>query len=132
MSKAEKSTTENTAVSTQDSQRQAEKASGGEITNGTVKAAESGNNEAEKETFIYIGPTIRAGALKTNAMMIGTKDEVKNYLGDILEDIPQAERLLVTADRLADSKKRVKEKGTLLNKYYNEVSSLDHEKRRNK
>ncbi len=132
MAKAEKSTTENTAVSTQDSQRQAEKASGGEITNGTVKAAESGNNKAEKETFIYIGPTIRAGALKTNAMMIGTKDEVKNYLGDILEDIPQAERLLVTADRLADSKKRVKEKGTLLNKYYNEVSSLDHEKRRNK
>lgn len=120
---------ENTAVNTQDSQEQAENAAGGENTAETKEAAENGNDEAEKETFIYIGPTVRGGALKSNAALTGSREDVKGYLKGILEAIPQVERLLVPVSRLAESKGRVKEKGTLLNKYYNEVASLDNAKK---
>lgn len=150
MARTSKNTAGNTAVNTQDDQKQAEKAAGGEITVEAEKTAETGDNEAkegdkeaekenngakeenkeaEKETLIYIGPTVKGGALKTNAALTGTREEIKEYLKGILEDIPQVERLLVPAKRLADSKGKVKEKGTLLNKYYNEVASLDNAKK---
>ncbi len=120
---------EDTAVNTQEGQERAEKAAGGENTAETKEAAENGNNGAEKETFIYIGPDVRGGALKTNAALTGTREEVRGYLKGILEAVPQVERLLVPVSRLAESKGKVKEKGTLLNKYYNEVASLDNAKK---
>lgn len=120
MAKAVKNTAED-AVNTQDSQKQPEKIAG-ENTVETKKAA-------EKETFIYIGPTVRAGALRTNAAFTGTRNEVKEYLKEILEEIPQVERLFVPVKRLAESKEKIKDKGTLLNKYYNEIASLNHVKR---
>ena len=129
MARAVKSTAGNAAVNTQDSQKQPEKTAGGENTAETKKTAEKGNNKAEKETLIYIGPTVKGGALKTNAALTGTREEIKEYLKGILEDIPQVEKLLVPTKRLADSKGKVKEKGTLLNKYYNEVASLDNAKK---
>lgn len=129
MARAGKGTAGNAAVNTQDDQERAEKAAGGENTAEAGKAAEKGNNEAEKETFIYIGPTVKGGALKTNAALTGTRGEVKEYLKGILEEIHQVERLLVPVKRLADSKGKVKEKGTLLNRYYNEVASLDNAKK---
>lgn len=139
MARTSKNTAGNPAVNTQDGQKQAEKAAGGEITVEAEKTAEKGDNEAkeenkeaEKKTLIYIGPTVMGGALKTNAALTGTREEIRDYLKGILEVIPQVERLLVPVDRLAESKGRVQEKGTLLNKYYNEIASLDNVKRRDK
>lgn len=129
MVRATKNAEENAAVNTQKSQKQPEKAAGGENTAETKKAAEKGNNEAERETFIYIGPTVKGGALKTNAALTGTREEIKKYLKGVLEDIPQVEKLLIPVGRLAENKGKVKEKGTLLNKYYNEVASLDDAKK---
>lgn len=120
MARIAKSTAENAAVNTQDSQEQPEKAVG--------ETAET-QKMAEKETFIYIGPTVKAGALRTNTTFTGTKNEIKKYLKEILEEIPQVERLLVPVKKLAESKERIRDKGTLLNKYYNEIASLNHAKR---
>lgn len=128
MARTGRNTAGDTAVNAQDGQKRAEKAVGGEITVEAEKAAEKGDNEAEKETLIYIGPTVKGGALKANATLTGTRGEIKGYLKGILEEIPQVERLLIPVDRLADSKGKVKEKGTLLNRYYNEVASLDNAK----
>lgn len=133
MARTAKTAAEKAAVNTQESQEQAVKAAGGEDTAVNTQEgqerAENGNNGAEKETFIYIGPDVRGGALKTNAALTGTREEVRGYLKGILEAVPQVERLLVPVSRLAESKGKVKEKGTLLNKYYNEVASLDNAKK---
>ncbi|MCM1217503.1 MAG: hypothetical protein NC331_13830 [Lachnospiraceae bacterium] len=126
MAKTSKSTAGTATVDAQDGQRQAEEAAGGEITVEAGKTAKKGDNGDVREILIYIGPTVKGGALKTNATLTGTRGEIKEYLKGILEDIPQVERLLVPATRLAESKGRVTEKGTLLNRYYNEVASLDN------
>lgn len=129
MARTVKGMSEDTSVNTLDGPKQAEKAAGGENTAETKKTAEKGCGESEKKTLIYIGPTVKGGALKTNAALTGTREEIRGYLKGILEAIPQVERLLVSVDRLAESKGRVQEKGTLLNKYYNEIVSLDNAKK---
>lgn len=124
-----KKTVESTAVASSDSQNEAKKEAVKENTVEKVKMAEKGKYEAEKETYIYIGPTVRAGELKANTMLTGTKQEIKEYLKEILEAIPQIERLLIQIRNLAESKNKVGQKGTLLNKLYNEVVSLDYAKK---
>lgn len=119
----------NTPVASSDSQNEAEKETVKENTTEEVKTARKGKYEAEKETYIYIGPTIRAGELKSNAMFTGTREEIKEYLKEILEAIPQAERLLIPLRNLAESKSKVGQKGTLLNRFYNEIVSLDYAKK---
>lgn len=124
-----KKTAGSTAVASSDSQNGAKKEVVKENTAEEVKAAEKGKYEAVKETFIYIGPTVRAGELKANAMLTGTREEIKEYLKEILEAIPQVERLLIPLRNLAESKNKVGQKGTLLNKFYNEIVSLDYAKK---
>lgn len=124
-----KKTAGNTAVASSDSHTEAEKEAVKENTAEEVKTAKKGKYGAEKETYIYIGPTIRAGELKQNAMLTGTREEIREYLKEILEAIPQAERLLIPLRNLAESKSKVGQKGTLLNKFYNEVVSLDNAKK---
>lgn len=119
----------NTAMASSDSQNEAIKEADKENTTEKVKVAEKGKYGAVKETFIYIGPTVRAGELKENAMLTGTREEIREYLKEILEAIPQVERLLVPLRNLAEGKNRVGQKGTLLNKFYNEVVSLDYAKK---
>ena len=125
---AGKGTTKNTAVEPEGS-KQTEYMADSESVSETEKVMKNGEKEDTKETLVYIGPTVKAGLLRTNAALTGTREEIREYLGDILKDIPQVERLLIPIARLAESKRRVKEKGTLLNKFYNDVVSLDYAKR---
>ncbi|GEM_PF-5811254 len=126
---AVKKKAENTVQDSSDSQNGAETGLVKENTAETENKAKNGKYATEKETYIYIGPTVRAGALKANTMLTGTKEEVKGFLENILEEIPQVEKLLIPLNKLADSKNRVNSKGTLLNKYYNEIISLDTAKK---
>lgn len=126
-----KKAAENTAVASSDSHTEAEKEVVKENTAEKTKAAKNGKYEAVKEIYMYIGPTIRAGELKSNAMLTGTREEIKEYLKEILEAIPQVERLLIPLRNLAECKNKVGEKGTLLNKFYNEIVSLDYKKKEN-
>lgn len=45
--------------------------------------------------FVYAGPSLPHGRLKEHAVFNGTFEDVKAYLADVLEDYPQAERLIV-------------------------------------
>lgn len=106
----------------------------GKTVNNTTndKKTDSGaNNEAtggkkegrETVTLAYIGPSLPAGLLKSNKIMIGTREEIKKELSGVLEKYPLVERLLVPVEKLAEKKDRAATAGNILNKYYNDVAS---------
>ena len=105
-----------------------------EKTNNTTKdgKADSGaNNEAtegekkegETVTLAYIGPSLPAGLLKTNKIMIGTREEIKKELAAVLEKYPLVEKMLVPVEKLAEKKNRAATAGNILNKYYTDIVS---------
>ena len=58
--------------------------------------------------FVYAGPSLPHGRLKEHAVFNGTFEDVKAYLADVLEDYPQAERLIVPVERLSAFAAKVK------------------------
>lgn len=87
-----------------------------------TKDTNKGKNFAE-ETFIYIGPTTRTGLIE-NTIIKGTRESVEEYLKDTIKEIPQVKKLLVTTESLSANKAKIRQKGTLLNKYFNDILSL--------
>lgn len=87
------------------------------------KGQETANTNATEETFIYIGPTTRTGLIE-NTIVKGTRESVEEYLKDAIAEIPQIKMLIVPTESLAVNRAKVKQTGTLLNKYYNDVLSL--------
>lgn len=87
------------------------------------KGQETANTNATEETFIYIGPTTHTGLIE-NTIVKGTRESVEEYLKDAIEGIPQIKMLIVPTESLAVNRAKVKQTGTLLNKYYNDVLSL--------
>lgn len=97
------------------------------------KAVSGANNEAtggkEKEedketvTLAYIGPSLPDGLLKTNKIMIGTREEIKKELAAVLEKYPLVEKMLVPVEKLAEKKNRAATAGNILNKYYTDIVS---------
>lgn len=86
------------------------------------KGQETANANATEETFIYIGPTTRTGLIE-NTIVKGTRESVEEYLKDAIAEIPQIKMLIVPTESLAVNRAKVKQTGTLLNKYYNDVLS---------
>ena len=95
--------------------------------NTTVKAekAETGADKkaegAEKATLVYIGPQLPKGKLKTNKIMIGTEEEIKAELKEVLSEYPLVEKMLVPIEQLAEKKDRAKTPGNIMNKYYSDI-----------
>ena len=91
------------------------------------KKADSGaDNEAtggETVTLAYIGPPLPAGLLKTNKIMIGTREEIMKELAGVLEKYPLVEKMLVPVEKLAEKKDKVRTAGNILNKYYTDIVS---------
>ena len=86
------------------------------------KRQETANTEATEETFIYIGPTTKG--LIENTIVKGTRESVEEYLKDVIAEIPQVKMLIVPTESLATNRAKVKQAGTLINKYYDDVLSL--------
>lgn len=72
---------------------------------------------------MYAGPSLPHGRLKEHAVFNGTFEDVKAYLADVLEDYPQAERLIVPVERLSAFAAKVKTPGNIAHKYYNDIVS---------
>lgn len=94
-----------------------------ETTVETETTQKTANTEATKGRFMYIGPTLETG-LQENAILQGTRESVEAYLKPTIEKYPQVRLLLVTTEKLADAKEKVKTAGTILNKYYTDIVSL--------
>jgi hypothetical protein len=92
------------------------------------KAADGANSSAtdtkETLTLVYIGPTLPAGQLKSNKIMVGTLDEIKEDLKTVLEKYPLVEKMLVPVEQLAAKKDKAKTAGNVLNKYYSDIVSM--------
>lgn len=97
------------------------------------KAVSGANSEATGEekqqepgeivTLAYIGPSLPAGLLKTNKILIGTKEEIEKELAAVLEKYPLVKKMLVPVEKLAEKKDRAATAGNILNKYYTDISS---------
>ena len=97
---------------------------GKEADSGADSAATEGKEkEGEAVTLAYIGPQLPGGLLKTNKIMIGTREEIMKELAGVLEKYPLVERLLVPVDKLAEKKDKARTAGNILNKYYSDIVS---------
>ena len=74
-------------------------------------------------TLAYIGPSLPAGLLKTNKILIGTREEIDKELAAVLEKYPLVGKMLVPVEKLAEKKDRAATAGNILNKYYTDIVS---------
>lgn len=95
------------------------------------EATEGKKSGGEAVTLAYIGPSLPAGLLKTNKIMIGTKEEIMKELAGVLEKYPLVEKMLVPVEKLAEKKDKARTAGNILNKYYSDITSMiaAHEKK---
>ena len=95
------------------------------------EATEGKKSGGETVTLAYIGPSLPAGLLKTNKIMIGTKEEIMKELAGVLEKYPPVEKMLVPVEKLAEKKDKARTAGNILNKYYSDITSMiaAHEKK---
>lgn len=110
---------------------------------GTVRTAEAAGNQAnqeptqaaqtgqeapqeaaERETLVYVGPSLPRGQLKQNSIYIGTRQEIEKELAPVLEKFPLVNNLLVPISTIATAKVKTKQAGTALHKYCADMVSL--------
>lgn len=70
------------------------------------EATEGEKKERETVTLAYIGPSLPAGLLKTNKILIGTREEINKELAAVLEKYPLVGKMLVPVEKLAEKKER--------------------------
>lgn len=87
------------------------------------EATEEEKKEGETVTLAYIGPSLPAGLLKTNKILIGTREEIDKELAAVLEKYPLVGKMLVPVEKLAEKKGKAATAGNILNKYYTDIVS---------
>jgi len=75
------------------------------------------------DLFVYAGPSLPRGRLKENAVFRGTFPTIAAYLSDVLEEYPQAAKLIVPVERLGAFSIKVKTPGNIAHKYYTDIVS---------
>lgn len=91
-----------------------------------TEGKETEQEATEKEEVVklaYIGPTLPAGQLKCNKILIGTETEIKKELEAVLEKYPLVEKMLVPASQIGKKKDKAKTTGNILHKYYADLVS---------
>lgn len=92
----------------------------------TVNKTEMKNAETENkgyQHFVYIGPSLPGGKLKSNIVLCGGIEGIKKYYKDVIEEYPEVARLIVPVQKLGELKEKVQTPGNIINKYYNDVVS---------
>lgn len=95
-----------------------------------VEAAEAPQDSTRRKLwegysqFVYIGPSLPGGLLKKNAVMIGTFEQIKAYLAPVLENFPQAERLIYPTEKAGYAMKKAQAQGNIIHKCYTDLVSL--------
>lgn len=88
----------------------------------TAKAAEAAKYNGVKN-FVYVGPSLPGGRLKSNVVLIGTYAEIMEYHKEAVSRYPGVERLFVPVSSLADAKAKLQNGGNALSKYYQDVAA---------
>lgn len=73
--------------------------------------------------FVYIGPSLPSGRLKSNTVLCGGIESIKEYYKEVIEKYPQVERLIVPVKKLGELKEKIQTHGNIINKYYGDLVS---------
>lgn len=92
------------------------------VTEDDKKVSETMEKE-ETKTLVYIGPSLPAGQLKANRTLIGTTQEIKEELKEVLEKYPLVEKMLVPVEKMSEKKDKARTAGNIMNKYYMDIVS---------
>lgn len=117
------------ALDTHNAARGAETSAATNDTADGENAAQSGadgaesNDPNEYNMFVYVGPTLPNGQLKENSVFRGIFTDILKYLANVLEQYPQAAKLIVPTHKLGTFSVKVKTPGNIANKYYNDIVS---------
>ncbi|WP_113673752.1 hypothetical protein [Vallitalea guaymasensis] len=79
--------------------------------------------------FTYIGPSLPGGKLKRNVVLCGSREEIKTYYQDVIEEYPPVKHLIVPVEKLGESREKVKQPGNILHKYYGDIINLVNQKK---
>lgn len=85
----------------------------------TTRAVMARNESAK--TFVYVGPSLPGGKLKSNTVLSGTHEEIAKYFEEALALYPLAARLIVPAARLAEAREKLQSDG---NSMFNQYAAL--------
>lgn len=114
-----------TAQSAQNDTQQAETdAVGKDTAERETPVTEPHSGAADDYTkYVYVGPSLPGGRLKSNAIFEGTKEEIKTFLADVITEYPQIKSLIVPVHQLGEASAKAQTKGNILNKYCNDILS---------
>lgn len=98
-------------------------------TKNTVAAAEKTTAPNEKERyagvtkFVYVGPSLPGGRLKSNTVVCGKYAEITEYYKEAIALYPSAEKLIVPVTRLADAREKTQNSGNAMYNHYQEIAA---------
>ena len=73
--------------------------------------------------FVYIGPSLPGGKLKSYTVLNGTFAEIKEFYNEAITLYPSVLKLIVPVSRLAESREKAEKSGNILHKYCEDVST---------
>lgn len=78
--------------------------------------------------FVYIGPSLPGGRLKSLTVLSGTYAQIADYYKETIALYPSIERLIVPVARLAEAREKTQTSGNLMYNYYQEIAAEIKEK----
>ena len=95
-----------------------------EYTETTPQAATPPDNKPPHDgvtSFVYVGPSLPGGRLKSNTVLSGTYAEITGYYKEAIDLFPAVARLFVPVSRCAESREKAEKSGNLINRHYQEI-----------
>ncbi len=97
-----------------------------EITATALNVTEKTSEKAQYEgvtNFVYIGPSLPSGQLKSNTVLNGTYKQITEYYKDTIELYPSIAKLIVPVTRLAEARGKTQTSGNIMYNYYQEIAA---------
>lgn len=88
----------------------------------TKEDEEDEKSTEEIENIIYVGPTLKKYGITSNTSFKGTRTDTYNFFAQVIEDIPEVKKMLVSTTELADKRKLLKAKN---NAFYNDYKEIE-------
>lgn len=73
--------------------------------------------------FVYVGPSLPGGRLKSLTTLNGTYTQIMDYYQETIALFPNVARLIVPVTRLAEAREKIQKGGNLMYNYYHQVTA---------
>ena len=100
-----------------------------ETTTPVIPKPPEDNKNRDAPTYVYVGPSLPGGLMKSNTILRGTLAEISDYYTEILQGYPAIkyevlERLIVPVEKLAKTRQDIEDSGTLAYARYKDIENL--------